>query len=193
MRNVKKWVTGLCVCVKSELIHGLCLYLVTLILVPIPTIKTANDYGEINLWELSSFKETDFSQIEVEIEPNEVQEVTLENTINYPDGIYYVAQCVEAEAGNQGYMGKVYVADVIYNRYYNRGYEFLTDVINEPGQFECVSNGSINSVEPTAETIFIVQEEWLEQTNTQIMYFKTDGYHEFAQPCFKERDHYFSK
>ena len=66
------------------------------------------------------------------LEPTyEVYEYTAEDLAEeeYWDSLEYLAQCVEAEAGNQGYLGKVYVADCILNLYdagdYNNFYELI--------------------------------------------------------------------
>lgn len=108
------------------------------------------------------------------------------------DSFEYVAQCVEAEAGNQGELGKRYVADCIFNRFDLGGYNNMYEVINEDGQFTCVKNGAI-LCEPTEETYKIVYEEWENRTNAEILYFRTDHYHSFADDCFQYKDHYFSK
>lgn len=106
--------------------------------------------------------------------------------------IEYMARCVEAEAGNQQELGKRYVADCILNRFDLGKYETYSDVINEKGQFSCVVNKSI-SVEPSDETIEIVLEEIENRQNYEILYFRTNKYHSFGTPCFKYKDHYFSK
>lgn len=110
----------------------------------------------------------------------------------YPDDLYLVAQCVEAEAGNQGALGKAYVVDCIYNRFEQGGYDSLTDVILESGQFESVSNGMIYNT-PTDETIQVCKDEWFNRTNSEIRYFRTDHYHSFGHRCFPYKDHFFSK
>lgn len=107
--------------------------------------------------------------------------------------VEYLAKCIEAEAGNQGYLGKVYVTDCILNRFENGDYDSIVDVINAPGQFACVSNGSINRVKVTEETYEIIDKEIQNRTNTEILYFRAGGYHSFATPCFQYQDHYFSK
>lgn len=106
--------------------------------------------------------------------------------------IRYVACCVEAEAGNQSELGKRYVVDCILNRFDSGKYETYSDVINEKGQFSCVSNKSINH-EPSEETLDIVQSEIESRKNNEILYFRTNKYHSFGTPCFKWQDHYFSK
>ena len=110
----------------------------------------------------------------------------------YYDSLEYVAMCVEAEAGNQGYLGKVYVADCIFNRFDRGNYDNFYEVITA-SQFSCVSNGSIYYCVPTEETYQVVSEELSNRTNDSILYFRTDRYHCFGTPAFKYKNHYFSE
>lgn len=110
----------------------------------------------------------------------------------YWDSLEYVAMCVEAEAGNQDELGKRYVTDCILNRYDLGGYNNFFEVINDIGQFSCVSNGSIECI-PSDETYRVVAEEIENRTNAEITYFRTVDYHDFATDCFQWGDHYFSK
>lgn len=60
---------------------------------------------------------------------------------------------VEAEAGNQGLKGKIYVADVILNRVVSEKFpNTVKDVVFSPGQFSPISNGRYESVTVTEET-----------------------------------------
>ena len=103
-----------------------------------------------------------------------------------------LAMCMEAEAGNQGYLGKVYVLDCILNRFDSGNYDTYIDVIYEPKQFECVMNGTINC-EPADENFYIINNEFIDRTNSDIKHFRTKMYHKFGTPCFKYGSHYFSK
>lgn len=118
-------------------------------------------------------------------------EVDIEEEV-YADSVEYLAMCVEAEAGNQGYLGKVFVADCIINRYKLGDYDNFYDVINESGQFSCVTDGHIRCV-PTEETYQIIEKELEKPTNSEIKYFKTEDYHKFGTKCFSYKEHYFSK
>lgn len=109
------------------------------------------------------------------------------------DSLEYLACCVEAEAGNQTELGKRLVCDTVLNRFDSGKYESLYDVINEPGQYSVVENGKILTVTPSEETYRIVNEELECRTNTEVLYFRTDHYHKFGTPLFREGDHYFSK
>lgn len=111
----------------------------------------------------------------------------------WTDSLEYLACCVEAEAGNQSELGKRLVCDTVLNRFYSGKYETLYDVINEKNQFSVVGDGRIFEVTPTEETYRIVAEEIDSRTNTEVLYFRTEHYHTFGIPLFKEDDHYFSK
>lgn len=103
------------------------------------------------------------------------------------------ACAVFAEAGNQGLEGMALVADVILNR--KDSDEFpntLHEVIYQPGQFEIVSNGSIDRVSPTEECFEACRRELEHRSNTEIVFFRTDRYTEYGIPAFKYVDHYFS-
>lgn len=115
-----------------------------------------------------------------------------EDTIEL-DGQDYLEHCVEAEAGNQGETGKKYVCDVVLNRLDWEMYNSVYEVIDDPGQFQCVSNGSIKKVEVSDETKEVVEEELKDRTNKDITFFKTGNYHYGTEPCFQYGAHYFSK
>lgn len=110
----------------------------------------------------------------------------------YHESLNYLAQCVQAEAGNQDYLGKVYVVDCILNRYDSGDYNNFYDVINEPGQFSCVANESIKC-KPSPDIYKIIADELGYRTNSEIKFFRTKEYHKFATDCFKYGAHYFSK
>lgn len=75
--------------------------------------------------------------------------------IKYTDEDYQVLlRIVQAEAGICDKKGKILVADVIINRVMSKKFpNSVKAVVYEPSQFQPVSNGAINSVKVTAETI----------------------------------------
>ena len=75
--------------------------------------------------------------------------------IRYTDEDYQVLlRIVQAEAGICDKRGKILVADVIINRVLSKEFpNSVKAVVYEPSQFQPVSNGAINSVKVTAETI----------------------------------------
>lgn len=87
-----------------------------------------------------------------------------------PWEIDILAACVEAEAGDQPYLGKCYVVDVILNRAikWNKTVE---EVIFQKGQFEVVSNGRIYKMKPSQDTYDAIAEECQKRKDTEILYF----------------------
>lgn len=75
--------------------------------------------------------------------------------IRYTDEDYQVLlRIVQAEVGICDKRGKILVADVIINRVLSKEFpNSVKAVVYEPSQFQPVSNGAINSVKVTAETI----------------------------------------
>ena len=75
--------------------------------------------------------------------------------IKYTDEDYQVLlRIVQAEAGICDPKGKILVADVIINRVLSGKFpDSVKTVVYQPSQFQPVSNGTINTVKVTAETI----------------------------------------
>lgn len=168
----------------------LCIILTALLILDICACVFSN-----NSIEHKENSTVEYSIIETDVCPIEVmhvEEPNIEEEIFY-DSLEYLAMCVEAEAGNQSELGKRLVCDVVLNRFHSGNYDTLYGVINEKNQFSVVSDNRINEVIPTEETYRIVREEVESMTNTDVMFFRTDHYHEFGTPLFKEGDHYFSK
>lgn len=103
-----------------------------------------------------------------------------------------LCRCVEAEAGDQGYLGKCYVVDCILNRC-DAWKKSVTGVIYQKHQFEVVSNNRINTVKVTKETRDAVRDELQKRTNYEILHFRMSRYHNFGTPLFRYKDHYFSR
>ncbi len=111
----------------------------------------------------------------------------------YYDSLELLALCIEAEAGNQGLIGKKYVCDVILNRVDDEDFpDSITDVILQKNQFSVVLDGRIWEVEPTEETFQAVREELENRTNYEVLYFTSEGFHPCGEAWEKIGDHYFS-
>lgn len=118
------------------------------------------------------------------------------------DEIYYgeielLALVIQAEAGNQDELGKRYVADVVMNRVNSKDFpDTISEVLYQknPIQFACTVDGALDKAGYTiTEDCFrIAEEEYWEQQNTEIVYFRTGQYHSSGHPAFKHQDHYFS-
>lgn len=111
----------------------------------------------------------------------------------YYDSLELLALCVESEAGNQGLYGKKLVADVVLNRVDSPDYpDNITDVIMQQNQFSVVLDGRIWTVEPSEETFEAIREELEQRTNTEIIFFTSEGYSPYGEPWGKIGDHYVS-
>ena len=112
----------------------------------------------------------------------------------YDDSLELLARCVEAEAGNQGLIGKKYVVDVILNRVDDADFpDNITDVIMQKNQFSVVLDGRIWEVEPTEETFQAVREELENRTDYQVLFFTSEGFSKYGTAWKKIGDHYFSR
>ena len=136
-----------------------------------------------------------FEEFNEQIEIMESYEMTEEELAEeaYYDSLELLALCVEAEAGNQGLVGKKYVCDVILNRVDDADYpDNITDVILQQNQFSVVLDGRIWEVEPTEETFQAAREELESRTNYDVLFFSCEGYSQYGTDWKKIGDHYFS-
>lgn len=113
----------------------------------------------------------------------------------YYDSLELLALMVEAEAGNQSIEGKKLVVDVALNRVDSDQFpDDLTEVITELNAFTSYWDGGIDSVwEASPSTYEAIREELEHRTNTEVLYFTSEGYSEYGTAWKKVGDHYFSK
>ena len=98
-----------------------------------------------------------------------------------------IAGVVHAEAGNQDMLGKRLVADVILNRMEdNRFPETVAGVVYQEGQF------AEPSLQFTADDVEAVMLECERRIDTQVLWFRTGGYHSVGQALYQHGAHYFS-
>lgn len=115
-----------------------------------------------------------------------------------PEDDYYntleiMAKVVEAEAGNQGLLGKRMVVDVILNRARDDDFpDTIVDVIFQDNAFSVIGNGMYAKVEVSEETWEAVMMEIKEVTYPDLFYFCSTGYPIYGTPWDKVGDHYFN-
>ena len=115
-----------------------------------------------------------------------------------PEDDYYntlelMAKVVEAEAGNQGLLGKRMVVDVILNRARDEDFpDTIVDVIFQKNAFSVIGNGMYAKVEVSKETWEAVMMEIKEVTYPDLFYFCSTGYPIYGTPWDKVGDHYFN-
>lgn len=117
------------------------------------------------------------------MESNKKTEITEEE-------IDMLAHLVKAEAGNQTFLGKQLVVDVVLNRMRNDKFpDTVSGVIYAPGQFAV--SGYFMKKKPSEEDYEAVRTEIEQRQNEEVIYFRTKRYGS-GTPLFKEDDHYFS-
>lgn len=75
------------------------------------------------------------------------------------EDVEWLARIIEAEAGNQSYLGKLAVGSVVINRKNNDQFpDTIKEVIFQKGQFTPVANGRIHKVKPSEESFKAARE-----------------------------------
>lgn len=104
--------------------------------------------------------------------------------------VFFMAKCIEAEAGNQDLLGKRLVADVILNRADSKLFpETVEGVISQKGQFAVYPTVMERTV-PSEETYEAIILELKNRTDEEILYFNCGGYNS-SKPAYQHGDHYF--
>lgn len=124
------------------------------------------------------------------------EDITIEE-LNAEKELDLFARCVQAEAGNQGIIGKRLVADVILNRVDSDKFpdtitDVITDHVGDHYQFAVVQDGRIETAEPDEETYEAIKIELTVRTHSDLLYFNADGYLPYGTPWKKVGGHYFS-
>lgn len=111
-----------------------------------------------------------------------------ETELEFSD-IQLIAKAVNAEAGNQDMIGKRLVVDVILNRYYDELFpNTIEDVIFSPGQFSSnIENAKYNDSDLEAVGLELIQ-----RLDSDILYFRTEYFHENHKKAYQHGAHYFS-
>ncbi len=141
-------------------------------------------------------EDTNINYVKISHPTFEDEQEEIRNEIFYGE-LEELVILVQAEAGNQDELGKRYIADIVFNRLDDKDFpDSIHDVIYQmnPIQFATTTDGSLEKAgyTVTEETFQIVLDEYFNRTNSDIIYFRTERYHECGTPAFKYGDHYFS-
>lgn len=99
-----------------------------------------------------------------------------------------IAKIVMAEAGNQDYIGKRLVADVVLNRLNHEKFpDTVAGVIYAVGQF------THPATYYTDECMAAVEAECMERLDYEIMYFRAGYFFSGHERAYQHGDHFFSK
>lgn len=138
--------------------------------------------------EAREIKEVHFLNIP---EETEEEEIIIEEPVVLYDSIDMLARCVEAEAGNQGLLGKRLVVDVILNRVDDPRFpNDVASVISAPGQF-AVYPYMMNRATVTEETLQAITLELERRTDNRILYFNTRHFKSWYTAAYQCGDHFF--
>lgn len=107
--------------------------------------------------------------------------------------IELIALCTLGEAEGEPEIGKRLVIDTILNRVDGYGFpNTIREVIYAPSQFACMTNGRVDHLVVDDAIRDLVIEELNNRTDHQVLYFRTEHYHNFGTPLYKVGNHYFS-
>lgn len=171
--------------------------------VAIPIIATS-EAGKTEVWEPEAWKAPDpcdsvyvddIESIESQRSAKKSQPVAKDDCKLSDSEIYELANCVYAEAGNQGEKGMLLVCDVILNRVRDSDYpDTIHGVITQRNQFTCHWDGGMDRWKPTKECIEICEREAGRDTTSYpgIFYYTAGKYSAYGSPAFVYKAHYFS-
>lgn len=111
------------------------------------------------------------------------------------DDMELLALVCVAEAEGESELGKRLVIDSVLNRVDSPNFpNTIWDVVYQanPPQYSCVWDGRLEKVEYDEYIASLVMDEFNNRTNSDVIYFKTEGYFNHGTPIIHEGHHYFS-
>lgn len=149
-----------------------------------PTVKEHTEYINLNI--------VSYEEPKIEVVPMKTRAMEPEIDISQ-DEINLIALLTDAEAGGESEYGQRLVIDTVLNRLTMDGFpKTVYDVINQPNQYSPVSSGRIWNRTLREDLVKLVEEECMNRTNKDVLFFRTKYYHTFGTPMFQVGAHYFS-
>lgn len=109
------------------------------------------------------------------------------------DDMRLIAHMVMAEAEGESEYGKRLVIDTILNRVDSTYFpDSVHGVIYQPYQFSSIKDGRFDRCYVKDDIYALVEEEVLERTDNNVIFFRTGRYSDYGDPLFKVDHHYFS-
>lgn len=122
----------------------------------------------------------------------EVNDTSNSDLITMSDAVL-IAKLVLAEAEGEPEMGKRLVIDTVLNRLESEDFpNTVYDVIYQPYHYSPAWDGRIELFSELEEAFKLVVDEIQNRTNYEVLYFRTDTFHEFGTPMEQVGNHYFS-
>ena len=122
----------------------------------------------------------------------EVKDISKADLITMDDAVL-IAKLVLAEAEGEPEMGKRLVIDTVLNRLESEDFpNTVYDVVYQPYHYDPAWDGRIDLFSELDDTFKLVVDEIQHRTNSEVLYFRTDKFHEFGTPMEQVGNHYFS-
>lgn len=122
----------------------------------------------------------------------EVKDISSADLITMDDAVL-IAKLVLAEAEGEPEMGKRLVIDTVLNRLDSSGFpNTVYDVVYQPYHYDPAWDGRIDLFSELDDVFKLVVDEIHNRTNSEVLYFRTDKFHEFGTPMEQVGNHYFS-
>ena len=122
----------------------------------------------------------------------EVKTISNSDLITMDDAVL-IAKLVLAEAEGEPEMGKRLVIDTVLNRLDSIDFpNTVYDVIHQPYHYSPAWDGRIEIFSELEDAFKLVVDEIQNRTNSEVLYFRTDYFHEFGTPMEQVGNHYFS-
>lgn len=122
----------------------------------------------------------------------EVTDISNTDYITMDDAVL-IAKLVLAEAEGEPEMGKRLVIDTVLNRLDSSDFpNTVYDVIYQPYHYDPAWDGRIDQFSDLDDAFKLVVDEIHNRTNSEVLYFRTDKFHEFGTPMEQVGNHYFS-
>ena len=122
----------------------------------------------------------------------EVKDISNADLITMDDAVL-IAKLVLAEAEGEPEMGKRLVIDTVLNRLESEDFpNTVYDVVYQPYHYDPAWDGRIDLFSELDDAFKLVVDEIHNRTNSEVLYFRTDKFHEFGTPMEQVGNHYFS-
>lgn len=122
----------------------------------------------------------------------EVKDISSVDLITMDDAVL-IAKLVLAEAEGEPEMGKRLVIDTVLNRLDSDDFpNTVYDVVYQPYHYDPAWDGRIDLFSELDDAFKLVVDEIQHRMNTEVLYFRTERFHEFGTPMEQVGNHYFS-
>ena len=122
----------------------------------------------------------------------EVKDISNADLITMDDAVL-IAKLVLAEAEGEPELGKRLVIDTVLNRLDSSDFpNTVYDIVYQPYHYDPAWDGRIDLFSELDDAFKLVVDEIHNRTNSEVLYFRTDKFHEFGTPMEQVGNHYFS-